>query len=232
MRGRIAKGDRSEGAFEKQGFSNHHGQGENGQESQIPGNGHESRIFEQQRFESMYGIGEGINPGNGAHPGRKSVDGIDVATGKVQQSVEHAEGGAWHQGVIDADHQEEHHADQSQGSQDDDQQQFHQPEGLQRIGYSGDDGSHDGQDDPSQHRLGRSREVEAHDQLKFGNRRNQITFMKAARFIINIDNTSSDHRGNEDRHDDMPYCIVKDIWRYTRIVIGALISRTYLVRQY
>src|SRR5690348_16321799 len=51
-------------AAEEQCGRGHHDDGEDGEKQQVEGDGGESGVLEEQRLESVYGVGEGIDYGD------------------------------------------------------------------------------------------------------------------------------------------------------------------------
>src|ERR1035438_2377163 len=64
---------------------------EDEQKKQIVLNGHEAAVFEEDGFEAVDGVGEGVDCGDGAEPAGKLCDGRDGAGGEEEQRVEYAE---------------------------------------------------------------------------------------------------------------------------------------------
>ena len=101
---------------------------EDEEKEQVVLNGDESAVLEQDGFEAVDRIGEWIDDGDGAQPRGKGGDGIHGAGGIEEQQVEHAEHGARDQRIVDAHHQQKHHAVEGDGGDDDQAEQFqHRP---------------------------------------------------------------------------------------------------------
>jgi hypothetical protein len=146
------------------------------------------------------GIGERINVRNPSQPDWKSLDRINRAGRKVQQRVQHPEHGARHQRIADADHQQKHETDHGHRSRAQHKHEIEQPHRIPQA-VDARNQTADECDRRSGHQsLDRSGKNEAQNQLAFGDRRHQIAFMQAARFVVNERDAPADHGHDEDGH--------------------------------
>ena len=142
----------------------------------------------------MNAVGERVGDGNHPHPFRESAGGIDGPAREKEQGVQDAESGAGDKRVVDAHHEEKHHADERQRRGEIHQRDLDQARGRERVGNAGDEGAEHRQHQPGDKGLDGPRQIEAEDQSELGDGRDEVALVKPSGLIINIDNTSADHR--------------------------------------
>ena len=111
----------------------------------------------------MDGVGEGVNDRERAKPPGKRGDGIHGAGGIEQQQIEHAEHGARGKRVLDADHEQKHHAVEGDGGAENQDKKLEQHPGMKDDAQSCHERADDGEADAGESGLDGAGHVQAED---------------------------------------------------------------------
>ena len=153
----------SQRALEERRGDEQRADAEDEEEEQVVLNGGEAAVFEQDGLEAVDYVSEGVNDGDGAESGRKGNNGIYGAGGIKEKHVENAKHGAGHKRIVDADHQEKHHAVEGDGGDQDKAEEFDQGLGMEDDAQAGDERTNDGERDAGKYSLDGAGRIEAED---------------------------------------------------------------------